>query len=53
MTNGLITPRIFTSRGIQITDAQNMTNMMYTMGFPDGLRPIKTASTLSKGRCQK
>lgn len=48
MQNGLITSRIFSSRGIQITDAQNMTNMMYAMGFPDNLRPVQTASTLSK-----
>ena len=48
MQNGLITSRIFTSRGIQITDAQNMSNMMYAMGFPDILRPVQTASTLSK-----
>lgn len=48
MQNGIITPRIFTSRGIQITDAQNVTNMIYAMGFPDNFRPIQTASTLSK-----
>ena len=48
MQNGLITSRIFTSRGIQITDAQNMTNMMYAMGFPDNLQPVQMASTLSK-----
>lgn len=47
MEKGIITPAIFSSRGIQLTDAQNVTNMMYSMGFPDSLRPIKTASTMS------
>ena len=47
MQNGIITSRIFTSRGIQITDSQNMINMMYAMGYPDNLKPIQTASTMS------
>jgi len=47
MQNGIITPAIFSSRGIQLTDAQNVTNMMYSMGFPDNLRPVKTAATMS------
>ena len=48
MQNGIILPSIFTSRGIQITDAQNVTNMMYSMGFPEFFKPVQTASTLSK-----
>lgn len=47
MEKGIITPSIFSSRGIQFTDAQNITNMMYSMGFPESFRPIKTASTMS------
>lgn len=47
MQNGIITPRIFTSRGIQITDSQNITNMMYSMGFPECMKPVQTAATLS------
>lgn len=47
MQNGIITPNIYSSRGIQITDAKNITNMMYAMGYPDFLKPIKTASTMS------
>ena len=47
MQNGIITSSIFSSRGIQITDVQNMTNMMYSMGFPENLRPVQTASTMS------
>ena len=47
MERGIITPAIFSSRGIAITDANNVTNMMYSLGFPESLRPIKTASTMS------
>jgi hypothetical protein len=47
MEKGLITPAIFSSRGIQITDANNVLNMMYSLGFPEILKPIKTASTMS------
>ena len=47
MERGIITPAIFSSRGIQMTDANNVSNMMYSLGFPDLLRPIKTASTMS------
>lgn len=46
MERGIITPAIFSSRGIQITDASNVTNMMYGLGFPESFRPIKTASTM-------
>jgi hypothetical protein len=47
MQNGIITPAIFSSRGIQLTDANNVMNMMYSMGFPELFKPIKTASTMS------
>lgn len=47
MQNGIILPSIFTSRGIQLTDAQNITNMMYSLGFPDKLKPVQMASTMS------
>lgn len=47
MERGIITPAIFSSRGIQLTDANNVSNMMYHLGFPELFRPIKTASTMS------
>lgn len=47
MRNGIITPQIFSSRGIQITDANNVMNMMYSMGFPDNFKPIQMSSTMS------
>ncbi len=47
MERGIITPAIFSSRGIQMTDAANLSNMMYGLGFPDIFKPIKTASTMS------
>lgn len=47
MERGIITPSIFSSRGIQLTDAGNVSNMMYGLGFPDMFQPIKTASTMS------
>lgn len=47
MERGIITPAIFSSRGIQMTDANNISNMMYGLGFPDLFKPIKTASTMS------
>lgn len=47
MERGIITPSIFSSRGIQITDAVNVSNMMYGFGFPDLFKPIKTAATMS------
>lgn len=47
MERGLITPAIFSSRGIQITDSVNSMNFMYSLGIPEKLKPIKTASTLS------
>lgn len=46
MERGIITPAIFSSRGIQMTDATNISNMMYGLGYPDIFRPIKTASTM-------
>ena len=30
-----------------MTDATNISNMMYGLGYPDLFRPIKTASTMS------
>lgn len=47
MERGIITPAIFSSRGIQMTDAVNVSNMMYGLGYPEIFRPIKTASTMS------
>lgn len=47
MERGIITPAIFSSRGIQLTDANNVANMMYSMGFPNNFRPIQTASTMA------
>lgn len=47
MERGIITPAIFSSRGIQLTDANNVSNMMYHLGYPELFRPIKTASTMS------
>lgn len=47
MERGIITPAIFSSRSIQMTDATNISNMMYGLGYPDLFRPIKTASTMS------
>ena len=56
MSNGIITPAIFSSRGIQLTDAKNVTNMMYAIGFPDSFKPVQTSATLSskdKGKEEK
>lgn len=47
MERGIITPAIFSSRNIQMTDAANISNMMYGLGYPNLFRPIKTASTMS------
>lgn len=47
MERGVITPAIFSSRGIQMTDAANTLNMMYGLNFPEIFKPIKTASTMS------
>lgn len=47
MERGIITPAIFSSRGIQVTDAVNTLNMMYGLNIPEIFRPIKTASTMS------
>jgi hypothetical protein len=47
MQSGIITPAIFSSRGIQLTDATNVVNMMYSLGFPESFRPIKTAATMN------
>lgn len=47
MERGIITPSIFSSRGIQLTDANNVMNLMHSLGFPDKFTPIKTASTMS------
>lgn len=33
MERGIITPAIFSSRGIQMTDASNVSNMMYGLGL--------------------
>ncbi len=53
MERGIITPAIFSSRGIQMTDASNVSNMMYGLGFPDLFRPIQTASTMSSDEKSK
>lgn len=47
MERGIITPAIFSSRGIQMTDATNTLNMMYGLNFPEIFKPVKTASTMS------
>lgn len=47
MERGIITPAIFSSRGIQMTNAANTLNMMYGLNFPEIFKPIKTASTMS------
>lgn len=47
MERGIITPSIFSSRGIQVTDGVNAMNFMYAMGVPEIFKPIKTASTMS------
>lgn len=47
MERGIITPEIFSARGIQPTDAQNSMNFMFSLGMPDLFRPIKTASTMN------
>lgn len=47
MERGIITPRIFSSRGMQLTDVNNVMNMMQVLTFPDRFTPIKTASTMS------
>ena len=47
MERGIITPAIFSSRGIQLSDAQNVIGFMNSLGFPDSFTPIKTASTMS------
>ena len=46
MHNGLILPSIFSSRGIQLTDATTSINMMYNLGMPDLLKPIQMSSTM-------
>ena len=46
MHNGLILPSIFSSRGINLTDANTSINMMYSMGMPEILKPIQMSSTM-------
>ena len=55
MTKGLITPQIFSSRDIQITDSVNTINMMYNLGVPELFRPVQISSTMSSsaGRPEK
>lgn len=55
MTKGLITPQIFSSRDIQITDSVNTINMMYNLGVPEIFRPVQISSTMSSsaGRPEK
>ena len=43
MAMGIWTPALFSSRGIQITDSQNVMGMMSAMGFPDCLTPAQTS----------
>lgn len=49
MEKGIITPRLFANRGIDITTVNNEINLMEALGFPYGgmMRPILTASTTS------
>ena len=43
MAMGIWTPAVFSSRGMQITDSQNVMGMMSAMGFPDCLTPAQTS----------
>ena len=43
MAMGIWTPALFSSRGIQITDSQNVMGMMSAMGFPECLTPAQTS----------
>ncbi|MDE6149541.1 MAG: hypothetical protein K2F81_05535 [Ruminococcus sp.] len=52
MRNGLILPEIFSSRGMNITEANNSINMMYSMGIPDMFKPIQMSSTMSSSDIQ-
>lgn len=52
MERGIITPAIFSSRGIQMTDVSNIMNMMHGLGFPSMFTPIQTASTMSSDEKQ-
>jgi len=47
MERGIITPAIFSSRGIQMTDASNTLNMMYGLQFPEIFKPVQMSSTMS------
>jgi hypothetical protein len=47
MERGIITPSIFSARGIQLTDVNNMMGFMNYLGIPNKFTPIKTASTMS------
>lgn len=47
MERGIITSSIFSSRHIQPTDFNNAVGFMHSIGMPDMLTPIKTASTMS------
>ena len=58
MNHGLITPSVFSARGIPYTDALTQMNMMYAMGMPDILRPVQNSTQMSaksdtNGRPQK
>lgn len=53
MERGIITPSIFSSRHIQPTDFQNAFGFMQSLGMPDVLTPIKTASTMSSDEKSK
>lgn len=47
MERGIITPAIFSSRGIQMTDAVNVMNMVEGLGFRELFKPIQMSYTLS------
>ena len=47
MERGIITPAIFSSRGIQMTDATNVMNMVEGLGFRELFKPIQMSYTLS------
>ena len=50
MQNGVITPSIFTSRGISVIDSTNIINMVYSMNIPEMFKPVQTANTMGNDK---
>lgn len=46
--NGLITPRLPCSMGMTVRDLDNGIAFMQSLGFPENMKPIQSAHTLSK-----